>query len=124
MDLAALDRLASLPSGPTDFLFGRSARTCGSNPGANLLTDFDSFIGAPGFSSLRSLVSAVTLLVLRTLRSASARTSGSNPGAEEMLTSTSCRGAARIRTGDKGFAVLCLTTWPRRRKPCYKGPKT
>ena len=24
------------------------------------------------------------------------------------------RGAARIRTGDKGFAVLCLTTWPRR----------
>lgn len=25
------------------------------------------------------------------------------------------RGAARIRTGDKGFAVLCLTTWPRRR---------
>ena len=23
------------------------------------------------------------------------------------------RGAARIRTGDKGFAVLCLTTWPR-----------
>ena len=26
------------------------------------------------------------------------------------------RGAARIRTGDKGFAVLCLTTWPRRQK--------
>ena len=24
------------------------------------------------------------------------------------------RGAARIRTGDRGFAVLCLTTWPRR----------
>ena len=30
------------------------------------------------------------------------------------LTSTA-RGAARIRTGDKGFAVLCLTTWPCRR---------
>jgi hypothetical protein len=27
----------------------------------------------------------------------------------------SSRGAARIRTGDKGFAVLCLTTWLRRR---------
>jgi hypothetical protein len=25
------------------------------------------------------------------------------------------QGAARIRTGDRGFAVLCLTTWPRRR---------
>ena len=24
-------------------------------------------------------------------------------------------GDARIRTGDKGFAGLCLTTWPRRR---------
>ncbi len=29
------------------------------------------------------------------------------------------RGAARIRTGDKGFAVLCLTAWLRRR--CAKG---
>ena len=29
-------------------------------------------------------------------------------------------GDARIRTGDKGFAGLCLTTWPRRRvTPCF-----
>ncbi len=26
------------------------------------------------------------------------------------------KGAARIRTGDKGFADLCLTTWLRRRR--------
>jgi hypothetical protein len=33
------------------------------------------------------------------------------------------RGAARIRTGDRGFAVLCLTTWPRRRSPIGTLPK-
>jgi len=33
-----------------------------------------------------------------------------------LLQKCSVRGAARIRTGDGGFAVLCLTTWPRRLK--------
>jgi hypothetical protein len=33
------------------------------------------------------------------------------------------RGAARIRTGDKGFAVLCLTTWPRRRNYNGEAPR-
>ena len=28
-------------------------------------------------------------------------------------------GGTQIRTGDKGFAILCLTTWPCRRKLCY-----
>ena len=37
------------------------------------------------------------------------------------------RGDDRIRTGDKGFADLCLTTWRRRQKKneqakaCYSG---
>ena len=33
------------------------------------------------------------------------------------------KGDDRIRTGDKGFADLCLTTWPRRRERQSAGIK-
>jgi hypothetical protein len=34
-----------------------------------------------------------------------------------------CKGDDRIRTGDKGFADLCLATWPRRQQKKSAGMK-
>ena len=38
--------------------------------------------------------------------------SRADPDHWEAVTEVTLGGATQIRTGDKGFAVLCLTTWP------------
>jgi hypothetical protein len=45
-----------------------------------------------------------------------AKTKNGTHGGDPPRMPSRMRGAARIRTGDKGFAVLCLTTWPRRQQ--------
>ena len=81
-------------------LVGTSSRTCGSAPRF-----------ARGASSL-----AKTLNPGGASGHACGNAKRVRRGKRSARRTRSVRGAARIRTGDKGFAVLCLTTWPRRQK--------